>query len=167
MNNQNIYKMKLSLLKISIIVILFTGKNIFSQNAEQTLKNISKNMSNQSKMYLEFEYVLNNKAAKINQKLFGKLSLEKNKYHLDFMQNTIIHDGEKIYNINNEDKEINVINPEDIEPEDETLLNPRYFLSLYKNQYFYSWYKKSDKRLKKYKYIQAIPKKKKERSLIF
>ena len=140
-----------------LVFLLLTG-NIFAQKARQVLKNVSDTMYQKEHIYLKFDYVLQNKATSVHQKIYGEVYLKKNKYYIQFMQNTLINDGRKIYNINTEDKEINVMNPAELtEQEDQMLLNPRAFLKIYKKKYEYQWYRKKDKRLKKYQYIQAVP----------
>lgn len=138
------------------MVFLLFSSSIFAQKAEKILKNISNNMQKKEQMYFKFEYVLENKPAKMYQKIQGEIYLQKNKYYIQFGQNILLNNGQKIYNINTEDKEINVMLPSEMDKEN-ILSNPKNFLKAYKKEYDYFWYKKKDKRLQKYTYIQAVP----------
>ena len=62
---------------------------------------------------IDFKYTLSNAKENINQESKGNVTLEGNKYVLNFMGVTKVYDGKKIYTIDPEDEEVTISSSQD------------------------------------------------------
>lgn len=155
MKDMNRYK------KVIIIVAILVGFSGFSQDnkAKTLLDVVSEKMGNYHNMYIEFSSTLVNEEAGIKENdeppILGKITLQKEKYNLDYLGNTFIFDGKKLYVINNEDKEITT-SEGDME-EDDGFIYPSELLTFYKEGYTFSWGDLATEKGRKVQYVDLVP----------
>ena len=129
--------------KVIIFLIAILTVNItIAQNgddAKKLLDEVSDKMGAYTNMKIGFSATLVNKEAGINEgdepPSNGKITIQGEKYNLDYLGNTFIFDGKKLYVINHDEKEI-TINDEDLSEED-GFIYPSRLLTFYKEGYRY------------------------------
>ena len=130
---------KLGLILISLIM----STTVISQQTEKAkilLDEVSFKMKVYKNMQLNFSTTLINEEAGINEgdelPSNGKITLSEEKYNLDYLGNTFIFDGNKLYVINHDEKEI-TINNQDLN-DDDGIIYPSKLLTFYEEGYNYS-----------------------------
>ncbi|MCK4562705.1 MAG: outer membrane lipoprotein carrier protein LolA, partial [Flavobacteriaceae bacterium] len=123
---------------IILTIAVFTFLTTFSQNdirAKKILDKVSETMSSYDNVFIDFEYVLNNKAEDVQQELTGDVVLQGEKYMVNLFGSTQIYDGSKTYTLIPENEEVNISNADiDID----NTVTPSKFFSFYKNGYTYT-----------------------------
>ena len=128
--------------KITIsFLLLFTGilSPSFSQEnkAKDLLDEVSTKMTSYANIEIAFTSSLSNEDAGIKEgdepPMKGNIFLEGEKYNLDYIGNSFIFDGAKLYVINHDEKEI-AINDSDFDSED-GFIYPSKLFSFYKEGY--------------------------------
>lgn len=134
----------------------------FAQNSEkavQLLDEVSAKMGAYENMYIGFSTSLVNKAAGINENdeppINGKITLQGDKYYLDYIGNTFIYDGNKLYVINHDIKEV-TINDEDIS-EEEGFIYPNKMLTFYKEGYRIKMGEMKNEKGRMLQYVDLFP----------
>ena len=127
--------------KITILFLtLFITTITFSQSSEKAkslLDEVSTKMGAYKNMYISFNQTLSNEEAGIKEgdepPIRGQITLQGEKYNLNYLGNNFIFDGKKLYVINNEEKEINT-NDGDMSGDD-GFIYPSKLLTFYKEGY--------------------------------
>jgi outer membrane lipoprotein-sorting protein len=132
----------------------------FAQNNAKTLLDqVSETMGAYTNMQISFVSSLSHEDAGINEgdedPISGKISLEGEKYNLEYLGNNFIFDGTKMYVINHEEKEI-AINDGDFDVED-GFIYPSKLLTFYKEGYTFSMGKLRTVRGKKIQFVELTP----------
>jgi len=142
-----------------VMLVCFTGFSQDDQKAKALLDAVSEKMGSYDNMYIEFSSNLVNEEAGINENdeppILGKITLQKEKYNLDYLGNKFIFDGKKLYVINNEDKEVTT-NDGDID-EGDGFIYPSKLLTFYKEGYSFSWGTLATEKGRKIQYVKLIP----------
>lgn len=153
------YRLKNSIILIIALVLSFTGYSQEDKKAKALLDAVSEKMGSYDNMYIEFSSTLVNEEAGIKENdeppILGKITLQKEKYNLDYLGNKFIFDGKKLYVINNDDKEVTT-NDGDID-EDDGFIYPSKLLTFYKEGYNFSWGKLLTEKGRKIQYVKLIP----------
>jgi hypothetical protein len=130
---------------------------LFAQNeaeAKKILDEVSDTMQEYDHFYIKFDYSLVNKEAGVEQNNNGELSIQGEKYHVNFFGTTQIFDGNKTYTIIPENEEVNISDASD---ESEGTLTPQKFYTFYKKGYIYSLGKKKKIKGKDIQFVKLIP----------
>ena len=120
-------------------LLLISSTLLFAQGPEQAkylLNQVSAETKKQKNLRFEFQYVLENKEEDTRQETEGKVTLAGNQYKLEFLEVIQLFDGNKIYTIVPENKEITVSDPEENEA---ISVNPSQLLNFYEEGYGYEW----------------------------
>lgn len=149
--------------KIVLLTIMLVSNSLaFSQNGEtakKLLDEVSLKMGAYTNMQIGFSTSLINEEAGINEgdepPLNGKIALQGEKYNLDYLGNTFIFNGKKLYVINHDEKEI-TINEDDLN-EDDGFIYPSKLLTFYKEGYNYKMGKLINISGRKVQFIELIP----------
>jgi outer membrane lipoprotein-sorting protein len=127
---------KIGLFFLSVLITSST----FSQESEKVKKlldEVSSKMGAYKNMHIVFSQTLSNEDAGINEgdepPIRGIINLQGQKYNLDYLGNTFIYDGKKLYVINNDEKEISITDG-DMEDSD-GFIYPSKLLTFYKEGY--------------------------------
>ncbi len=126
--------MNLNILKsISILAFLNLGYLTFGQTidtkSKTILDDITKSYKSKKNSYFKFSYSTGN--SKTSQTQTGIFYSDNTRYKLKIMGTEQIFDGNKLYNINDEDKEITISKAN----EDQVHFSPLSYLDSYKKEY--------------------------------
>lgn len=127
---------KLGMLCFSLLISTIA----FSQNSKEAkslLDEVSQKMSSYNNLFIGFSQTLINEDAGIKKgdepPIRGEIYIMKEKYHLEYLGNTFLFDGKKLYVINNDEKEISITEG-DLEGDD-GFIYPSKLFSFYKEGY--------------------------------
>lgn len=141
----------------SLIVLLsYNHHSVHAQQSEKAsslLAEVSEKMASYQNMYIKFKYTLENKEVAMKQESEGIVYTKGEKYHLNFMGNLFIFDGEKTFIILEEDEEVNIIDGNS----EEDLLTPTKLFHFYKEGYNYQLAEKETVNEKQLQNIKLIP----------
>ena len=140
----------------AVFIVLISLKS-FSQNggeAKKILDEVSQKMSSYKNIFVDFDYVLDNKEEDVRQELSGDVLLQGEKYAVNLFGSTQIFDGNKTYTIIPENEEVNVSNA-DID--DKNLVTPSKFYSFYKSGYSFYMGEKKKIKGKKIQFVKLVP----------
>jgi len=127
--------------KIWIVCMgLFVTNFAFSQSAKEAkllLDEVSVKMSAYKNLFIGFSQTLENEDAGIKKgdepPIRGEINISGEKYHLEYLGNTFLYDGKKLYVINNDEKEISITNG-DLDSDD-GFIYPSKLFTFYKEGY--------------------------------
>ena len=141
---------------ITLFLALITNFNVIAQDqkAKALLDEVTSKVKTYNNIAIDFKYQLNNAKENINQDSKGNVTMQGNKYLLNFMGVTKIFDGQKTYTIVPEDEEISVSN---FDEKDENAITPAKMLTFFNKGYKYSWDIPQDIRGRKIQYIKLVP----------
>lgn len=150
----------MKILKYFIFIFLCIQFQIFGQQSysksERLLDEVSSQMSGYKNFGFEFKYSLENINENISQETFGKFIISNNKYKLTISELEQLFDGENLYTIIPENKEITITNPNE---DDSIMINPLDLLSFYKTDYELKWDIIQYVNNEPIQYVKLIPKK--------
>ncbi len=145
----------------SVFIILLISISSFGQKsseAKKILDEVSAKMSTYKNMYISFSSSLTNKDAGINENdeppMRGTITLQGEKYSLDYMGNKWMYDGKNLYIINPDEKEVNITSEE---IDDDGFIYPSKLLTFYKEGYNYSLGKLKNFKGRKVQFIDLDP----------
>ncbi len=140
---------------ISLLFIFFIGfTNAQDKKAKDLLDEVTKKIKSYDNIAIDFKYTLNNSKENINQDSKGNVTLEGNKYVLNFMGVTKIYDGKKTYTIVPEDEEVTISS---INDSDEKAITPSKMLTFFNTGYKFFWDILQDVKGRKIQYIKLSP----------
>ena len=127
--------------KITILFLsIFLATITFSQNSEEAqslLDEVSMKMGAYENMYIGFSQSLSNEDAGIKDgdepPIRGVINIQNEKYILNYLGNKFIYDGNKLYVINTDEKEISITDG-DMDGDD-GFIYPSKLLTFYKEGY--------------------------------
>lgn len=128
--------------------------NAQDKKAKDLLDDVTAKIKSYDNIVIDFKYTLNNVKEKINQESKGNVTIDGNKYVLNFMGVTKIYDGKKTYTIVPEDEEVTISSVND---SDEKAITPSKMLTFFNSGYKYSWDISQDIKGRKIQYIKLIP----------
>lgn len=125
---------------VSLFLSLFLTSIVISQNNESAhtlLDAVSEKMSAYKNMFIGFSQTLSNEEAGIKEgdelPIKGTIHLQNQKYRLNYLGNQFLFDGNKLFVINHDEKEISVSN-NDLSGDD-GFIYPSKLLTFYKEGY--------------------------------
>lgn len=126
----------------------------FSQDkkAEKLLDEVYQKMASYKNVYVDFKYNLDNPKQGVKQETQGNVTLQGNKYLLNYMGATKLFDGKKTYTIVPENEEVTIETPNGEEE-----LTPSKMFSFYKKGYHYKWDILQNVRGRQIQYIDLKP----------
>ncbi len=142
---------------LNLTLVVFTFFTAFSQNGEEAKKildQVSDKMSSYKNIYIEFDYILENKTEDVQQDMNGDVILQGDKYIVNFFGSTQMFDGIKTYTIIPENEEVN-ISIADID--DNNTITPSKLFSFYKIGYTYNMDELKNIKGKKIQFVKLVP----------
>ena len=142
---------------MSVIVVVLTFVSAIAQSQEDPrllLDKVSKKMSSYDNVFVEFEYVLDNKSEDVQQEMSGDVLLQGEKYVVNLFGTKQIFDGSKTYTIIPENEEVN-ISVADIDSDN--TFTPSKFYSFYKNGYTFKLDELKKISGKQIRFVKLIP----------
>ena len=143
-----------NLFSIGLVFFLTLSLNAQDKKAKDLLDDVTAKIKSYDNIVIDFKYTLNNVKEKINQESKGNVTIDGNKYVLNFMGVTKIYDGKKTYTIVPEDEEVTISSVNDA---DEKAITPSKMLTFFNSGYKYSWDISQDIKGRKIQYIKLIP----------
>lgn len=141
---------------VLVVMVFFVALSLNAQDkkAKDLLDDVTAKIKSYDNIVIDFKYTLTNAKEKINQESKGNVTIDGNKYVLNFMGVTKIYDGKKTYTIVPEDEEVTVSSVND---NDEKAITPSKMLTFFNSGYRYSWDISQDVKGRKIQYIKLIP----------
>ena len=147
---------KLAILFLGLLLNVNVVAQSTSTKAKQLLDEVSTKMGAYKNMYIGFSSTLTNEEVGIkDDPIRGNITLQGEKYNLNYLGNNFLFDGKKLYVINNEEKEIAVTDG-DLDEED-GFIYPSKLLTFYKEGYTFSMGKLKTIKGKKIQFVDLIP----------
>lgn len=145
--------MKKFLVVIITLTIAISG---YSQDkkAKTLLDQVTAKIKSFDNIVIDFKYSLNNLKENINQESKGNVTLQGNKYVLNFMGATKIFDGRKTYTIVPEDEEVTISN---VNENDEKAVTPNKMLTFFNSGYKYTWDIQQNINGRKIQLVKLVP----------
>ncbi len=144
--------------KFLTVTLLLLGFSLITNAQDKKAKSLLDEVTAKIKSYdnivIDFKYVLNNSKENINQTSKGNVTLQGNKYILNFMGVTKIFDGKKTYTIVPEDEEVTVSNVND---SDEKAITPSKMLTFFNSGYKFTLDISQNINGRKIQYIKLTP----------
>ena len=147
---------------LGLLVAVFFVQMVFAQeegNAKKLLDQVSEKMGAYTNMQLDFSTTLINKDAGIEEgdepPINGKIALKGEKYNLEYLGNTFIFDGNKLFVINHDDKEITITDGD--LSEDNGFVYPSKLLTFYQEGYNYQMGQLELIDKKKIQFVELFP----------
>lgn len=145
-------------MKKFLALIMLLTISVSAQAQDKRAKNLLDQVTAKIKSYdnivIDFKYTLTNTKENINQESKGNVTLQGNKYVLNFMGATKIFDGKKTYTIVPEDEEITISSVNDA---DEKAITPNKMLTFFNKGYKYVWDIQQNINGRKIQLIKLIP----------
>ena len=136
-------------------ILLFTVTlQAQDKKAKTLLDEVTAKVKSYNNIVIDFKYSLNNAKENINQESKGNVTMQGNKYVLNFMGMTRMFDGKKVYTIVPEDEEISISS---VDESDENAITPSKMLTFFNKGYKYSWDILQNVKGRKIQYIKLIP----------
>lgn len=136
-----------------VLLCLASGKAQNSEKAKALLDEVYNKVMSYENIAVNFQYVLQNEEAGINQETRGDVTLEGDKYLFDYMGSQQLYDGKKVYTIVPENEEVTI---ED-KSEDGNTITPSKMLTFYKKGHTYSWDIMQNVQGRKIQFVKLIP----------
>jgi hypothetical protein len=149
-------KITILFLSLCITTIAFSQD---SKEAKSLLDKVSAKMGAYDNMFIGFSQTLSNEDSGIKEgdepPIRGEINLQGEKYSLNYLGNKFIYDGNKLYVINNDEKEISITDG-DLEGDD-GFIYPSKLLTFYKEGYNFEMGKLQNINGRKIQYVTLNP----------
>ncbi len=142
------------LFSIALVFFIAFSTQAQDKQAKELLDDVTAKIKSYKNITIDFKYNLNNTKENINQESKGNVTIEGNKYVLNFMGATKIFDGKKTYTVVPEDEEVTVSSVND---SDEKSVTPAKMLTFFNSGYKYSMDILQNVKGRKIQYIKLIP----------
>lgn len=142
------------LFSVALLVTMVFSINAQDKKAKDLLNQVTAKIKSYNNIVIDFKYTLNNAKENINQDSKGNVTIDGNKYVLNFMGVTKIYDEKKTYTIVPEDEEVTISSVNDA---DDKAITPSKMLTFFNNGYKYTWDIIQDVKGRKIQYIKLIP----------
>ena len=139
---------------VVLLVLLAFTTQAQDKKAKALLDEVTAKIKTYDNIVIDFKYSLNNAKENINQDSKGNVTLQGNKYLLNFMGVTKIYDGKKTYTIVPEDEEVTISSINDA---DDKAITPSKMLTFFNSGYKYSWDIIQNVNGRKIQYIKLLP----------
>lgn len=124
------------------------------KRAKVLLDQVTSKIKSFDNIVIDFKYSLNNAKENINQESKGNVTLQGNKYALNFMGATKLFDGKKTYTIVPEDEEVTISN---VNENDEKAITPNKMLTFFNSGYKYTWDIQQNSNGRKIQFVKLVP----------
>jgi outer membrane lipoprotein-sorting protein len=145
-----------------IVISFFMTLQVLGQSSEEAkllLDIVATKMEGYENMEIKFSQTLVNEDAGINEgdepPIIGEITLQQEKYNLDYLGNTFLFNGFTMYVINEEEKEVTV-SKGDIDGED-GFIYPSKLATFYKEGYTYAMGKIKQKNGRNLQFVNLFP----------
>ncbi|MFT4698988.1 MAG: outer membrane lipoprotein-sorting protein [Flavobacteriaceae bacterium] len=135
-------------------ILLGTVFSLQAQNAKSLLNEVSNKVKSYDNINISFKYTLNNKKENVKQETRGDVTLQNDKYVLNWLGISRIFDGSNIYTIVPEDEEVTISK---YNPKDDKEITPSKMLTFYEKGYTYKIDVEQTVKGRKIQFVKLIP----------
>ena len=139
---------------VALMLLIGFGAQAQDKKAKDLLDQVTAKVRSYDNIVIDFKYSLNNAKENINQDSKGNVTMDGNKYVLNFMGVTKIFDGKTNYTIVPEDEEITISRHDE---NDANAITPSKMLTFFNSGYKYSWNILQNIKGRKIQYIKLVP----------
>ncbi|GIZ14039.1 LolA family protein [Capnocytophaga catalasegens] len=139
---------------LAIFVVGITSAQNANIKAKKLLDEVYNKVISYKNIQIDFRYMLDNPKENIKQETRGDVTLEGEKYVINYLGVTQIFDGKNIYTITPENEEITI---ESATNKKEELYSPSSMLTFYRKGYTYKWDIEQNVKGRKIQYIDLKP----------
>lgn len=141
---------------LAVVLVVTLGFSVQAQDkkAKALLDQVTAKIKSFDNIVIDFKYTLTNAKENINQESKGNVTLQGNKYVLNFMGVTKIFDGKKTYTIVPEDEEITISS---VNESDDKAITPNKMLTFFNSGYKYTWDIQQNINGRKIQIIKLVP----------
>ncbi|MBC2840425.1 outer membrane lipoprotein carrier protein LolA [Robiginitalea sp. SC105] len=139
-----------------LALILFTALPAKAQDAARAkslLDEVYNKVTGYDNIYVDFKFELNNTEASVKQETRGDLTLQGEKYVLNYMGARQLYDGKKVYTIVPENEEVTIEDKSD----DPGTVSPSRMLTFYRDGHNYAWDVLQNVQGRKIQYVKLTP----------
>ena len=136
------------------LLLWFSGLAQDDLEAKKWLDQASQKMSSYQNIAVDFDYVLDNKAEDVQQKLSGDVLLAGDRYVVNLFGSTQIFDGTKTYTIIPENEEVNI---SETDVDDTNTFTPSKIYTFYHSGYNYALDRVRTVNGKKAQFVKLVP----------
>lgn len=144
--------MKYSILIATLILSAFAHAQS-SDKAKALLDEVYAKVSSYDNIEVNFKFSLKNVEADINQDTRGDVTLQGEKYLLNYLGAQQLYDGNKVYTVVPENEEVTI---ED-KSEEENTVTPSKMLTFYKKGHTYTWDILQNVQGRKIQFVKLVP----------
>ena len=141
---------------LAVVLVVTLGFSVQAQDkkAKALSDQVTAKIKSFDNIVIDFKYTLANAKENINQESKGNVTLQGNKYVLNFMGVTKIFDGKKTYTIVPEDEEITISS---VNESDDKAITPNKMLTFFNSGYKYTWDIQQNINGRKIQIIKLVP----------
>ena len=142
--------------QILFIVLMIIGLSSYGQSsskAKALLDEVYSKVMTYDNIYIDFSSALENTEANLKQETNGNVTMDGDKYVLNYFGAKQLYDGKKVYTVVPENEEVTI---EDVN-EDEDNVSPSKMLTFYKSGHNYQWDILQNVGGRKIQYVKLIP----------
>ncbi|MCG2461390.1 outer membrane lipoprotein carrier protein LolA [Flavobacteriaceae bacterium F89] len=141
------------LLIIGLILSTGLAKAQDSAKAKALLDEVYNKVKSYDNIQVDFKYSLSNAETNTNQETRGDVTMEGDKYLLNYLGAQVLYDGNKVYTIVPENEEVTIEDKID----DDNTLTPSKMLTFYRQDHTYAWDILQNVQGRKIQYIKLTP----------
>ncbi len=141
---------------ILLIALFAVGLSTYGQNsgkAKALLDEVYNKVQSYDNIYIDFQSTLENTEANLKQETNGNVTLDGEKYLLNYFGAKQLYDGKKVYTVVPENEEVTI---EDVN-EDNDNVSPSKMLTFYKTGHNYEWDILQNVGGRKIQYVKLTP----------
>lgn len=145
--------MKKLLICLFVLAVAQIGHAQDSGKAKALLEEVYEKVKSYDNINVAFKYELHNQEANVRQEMQGDVTLEGEKYLLNYMGAQQLYDGKKVYTVVPENEEVTI---EDKSSE-ENSITPSEMLTFYRDGHKYAWDILQNAQGRKIQYVKLTP----------
>lgn len=145
--------MKRITLILSLLLAFCATQAQDSQKAKALLDEVYNKVNSYENIFIDFKFELYNQEADVRQETRGDLTLEGDKYVLNYLGAMQLYDGNKVYTVVPENEEVTI---ED-KSEDAGSVSPSKMLTFYRQGHNYAWDIRQNVQGRQIQYVRLTP----------
>ncbi|MGB5819290.1 MAG: outer membrane lipoprotein carrier protein LolA [Saonia sp.] len=142
--------------RVLFLMVVLSSTLSVAQNsakAKTLLDEVYNKVMSYDNIYVDFKYSLNNTEANINQETRGDVTMQGDRYLLNYLGSQQMYDGSKVYTIVPENEEVTIEN----RSEEDNTITPSKMLTFYKQGHTYEWDVLQNVQGRKIQYVKLVP----------
>lgn len=145
--------MKKIIFSLLFLVVAQLGFAQDSDKARALLEEVYEKVKGYDNIAVAFKYELHNQEANVRQEMKGDVTLDGEKYLLNYMGAQQMYDGKKVYTVVPENEEVTIEDKSD----EENTITPSEMLTFYRDGHKYAWDILQNAQGRKIQYVKLTP----------